>query len=100
SCGEVTYPRAYLVPRYGVGPGVHPLDVALGLTRDGFSPLIIGWFCRLATRVSFQIASELGGMFLGPAPPARATRRWALALAGRLMSTSAPAPCPRTTATC
>src|SRR5262249_60687916 len=61
SCGEVTYPRAYLVPRYGGGPGVHPLDVALGLTRDGFSPLIIGWFCRLAPRVRFQIASGLGG---------------------------------------
>jgi hypothetical protein len=80
SCGEVTYQRAYLVPRRGGGPGVHPLDVALGLTRDGFSPLVIGWFCRLATRVSFQIASRLGEMFLGSAPPASAIEEWVLGL--------------------
>jgi hypothetical protein len=81
SCGEVTYHRAYLVPRSGGGPGVHPLDVALGLTRDGYSPLVIGWFCRLATRVSFPIASGLGEMFLGSAPPASAIEEWVLGLA-------------------
>src|SRR5947208_243500 len=80
SCGEVTYQRAYLVPRPGGGPGVHPLDVALGLTRDGFSPLVIGWFCRLATRVSFRVASGLGEMFLGSAPPASAIEEWVLGL--------------------
>jgi hypothetical protein len=71
-CGPVAYVRAFLVPRHGGGPGVHPLDVVLGLPRDAFSPLVIGWFCRLATRMSFQVASELGGMFLGAAPPASA----------------------------
>jgi hypothetical protein len=81
SCGPVAYIRAFLVPRCGGGPGVHPLDVALGLTRDGFSPLIIGWFCRLATRVSFQVASELGGMFLAAAPPASTIEEWVLGLA-------------------
>jgi hypothetical protein len=81
SCGPVAYARAYLVPRHGGGPGVHPLDVALGLTRDAFSPLIIGWFCRLATRVSFRLASEFGGMFLGAAPPASAIEEWVLGLA-------------------
>jgi hypothetical protein len=81
SCGEVTYQRAYLVPRHGGGPGVHPLDVAPGLTRDAYSPLVIGWFCRLATRVSFQIASGLGEMFLGFAPPASAIEEWVLGLA-------------------
>ena len=80
SCGEVTYQRAYLVPRRGGGPGVHPLDVALGLTRDAYSPLIIGWFCRLATRASFQIASGLGEMFLGSAPPPSAIEEWVLGL--------------------
>jgi hypothetical protein len=80
SCGPVPYVRAYLVPRRGGGPGVHPLDVALGLTRDGFSPLLIGWFCRLATRVSFQVASHLGEMFLGTAPPASAIEEWVLGL--------------------
>jgi hypothetical protein len=80
SCGAVTYVRAYLVPRSGGGPGVHPLDVVLGLTRDGYSPLIIGWFCRLATRASFQIASGLGEMFLGAAPPSSAIEEWVLGL--------------------
>jgi hypothetical protein len=80
SCGEVTYPRAYLVPRRGGGPGVHPLDVLLGLTRDAYSPLVIGWFCRLATRMSFQIASGLGEMFVGSAPPASAIEEWVLGL--------------------
>jgi hypothetical protein len=81
SCGPVAYVRAFLVPRYGGGPGVHPLDVALGLTRDAYSPLVIGWFCRLATRMSFQVASGLGGMFLGAAPPASAIEQWVLGLA-------------------
>jgi hypothetical protein len=81
SCGPVAYVRAFLVPRHGGGHGVHPLDVALGLTRDGYSPLVIGWFCRLATRVSFQIASGLGKMFLGAVPPASAIEQWVLGLA-------------------
>ena len=83
SCGAVTYRRAFLLPRHGGGPGVHPLDVALGLTRDAYSPLVIGWFCRLATRVSFRLASGLGGMFLGAAPPASAIEEWVLGLARR-----------------
>src|SRR3954451_19586757 len=81
SCGPVTYVRAFLVPRHGGGSGVHPLDVALGLTRDGYSPLVIGWFCRVATRVSFQVASGLGEMFLGSAPPTSAIEEWVLGLA-------------------
>ena len=81
SCGPVAYIRAFFVPRHGGGPGVHPLDVVLGLTRDAYSPLVIGWFCRLATRMSFQVASGLGGMFLGAAPPASAIEEWVLGLA-------------------
>jgi hypothetical protein len=74
--GPVAYGRAYLIPPEGHGPGVHPLDAALGLTRDSFSPLLIGWFCRLATRLSFRLASELGGMFLGWAPAPSAIQEW------------------------
>src|SRR5689334_2068823 len=65
SCGELSYGRAYLIPRRGSGPGCHPLDAELGLTRDAFSPLLVSWFCRLGTRLSFRLASEVGGMFLG-----------------------------------
>jgi hypothetical protein len=78
--GPVEYARAYLVPKSG-GPGVHPLDAELGLTRDGFSPTLVGWFCRLATRVSFRLASELGGMFLGAAPSHATIEGWVLGLA-------------------
>jgi hypothetical protein len=74
--GPVEYHRAYLVPPPGHGPGVHPLDAELGLTRDSFSPLVIGWFCRLATRLSFRLSSELGGMFLGWAPAPSAIAEW------------------------
>src|SRR4051812_49528344 len=81
SCGPVAYARAFLVPRSGGSPGVHPLDVALGLTRDAYTPLVIGWFCRLATRISFRVASGLGGMFLGATPPASAVEEWVLGLA-------------------
>jgi hypothetical protein len=68
SCGPVTSVRAFLVPRRGGGPGVHPLDVALGLTRDADTPLVIVWFCRLATRVSVRVASGLGGCSRGWRP--------------------------------
>src|SRR5688572_18780789 len=74
--GPVAYRRAYLVPQQGPGAGVHPLDAELGLTRDSFSPLVIGWFCRLATRLSFRLSSELGGMFLGWAPSPSAIAEW------------------------
>jgi hypothetical protein len=81
SCGPVTDFRAFLVLRRGGGPGVHPLDIELGLSRDAYSPLVIGGFCRLATRLSFRLASELGAMFLGSAPPVSAIEEWVLGLA-------------------
>jgi hypothetical protein len=95
SGGEVTYQRAFLLPRRGGGPGVHPLDVALGLTRDSYSPLVIGWFCRLATRVSFQLASSLGEMFLGAAPPVSAIEEWVLGLARPAYVYLSAGPLPR-----
>jgi hypothetical protein len=80
SCGELRYGRTYLIPRKGSAAGFHPLDAQLGLTRDSFSPLLIGWFCRLATRLSFRLAYELGGMFLGWAPAPSTIEGWVLGL--------------------
>jgi hypothetical protein len=77
--GPVEYHRAYLIPKGG-GNGVHPLDAERGLSRDGFSPLLIGWFCRLATRLSFRLACEMGGMFLGQAPATSTVEGWVLGL--------------------
>jgi hypothetical protein len=81
SCGLLRYGRAYLIPRKGQGSGWHPLDAQLGLTRDGFSPLLVCWFCRLATRLSFRLACEMGGMFLGQAPAVSTVADWVLGLA-------------------
>ena len=53
----MTYARAYLIPTKGKGPGFHPLDVVLGLTRDGFSPWVIQFVTRLATRMSYGAAA-------------------------------------------
>jgi hypothetical protein len=80
SCGELHYARAYLIPRKGGGSGFHPLDAQLGLTRDSFTPLLISRFCRLATRLSFRLSSELGGMFLGWAPASSTVEEWVLGL--------------------
>jgi hypothetical protein len=81
TCGELDYGRVYLIPRHGGGPGFHPLDAQLGLTRDSFSPLVVSRFCRLCTRLSFRLTSELGGMFLGWAPAPSTVEEWALGLA-------------------
>jgi hypothetical protein len=80
ACGELRYGRTYLIPRKGQGAGWHPLDAELGLTRDSFSPLVVSWFCRLCTRLSFRLSSELGGMFLGWAPAPSTIEQWALGL--------------------
>jgi hypothetical protein len=92
--GTLVYGRAYLSPRHGKGTGVHPLDVQLGLTRDGFTPLLISWFCRLATRLSFRCAAELGSMFLGWAPAASTIEEWVLGLGrpAQLWLNSGPVP--------
>ena len=91
--------RALLMPRHGGGPGVHPLESRLGLTRDAYSPLVIGWFCRLATRVSFRLANNLGGMFLGAAAAGLGDRGMGPGPGrGPPMFTSARARCPRTRA--
>jgi hypothetical protein len=81
TCGLLRYGRAYLIPHQGQqGPGVHPLDAELGLTRDSYTPQLISWFCRLCTLVSFRCAADLGKMFLGWTPAASTIEEWALGL--------------------
>ena len=65
--GEVTYGRLYLRRRKG-GSGYHPLDVALGLTRDGFSPTAISLLARLTTRMSYQSVQVICRAAWGWAP--------------------------------
>ena len=80
SFGPVRYGRAYLLPPKGKEGGIHPLDAELGLSRDGHSPLLIGFFCRLATRLSYRLAAQMGGMFLGAAPSPSTIEGWVLGL--------------------
>ena len=67
ACGEVSYGRAHLI-REGGGTGFHPLDVVLGLTRDGFSPWVVQFVTRLATRMSYSASRLICKAALGWSP--------------------------------
>ena len=77
--GEVTYARPYLICRAG-GSGYHPLDAELGLTRDGFSPWVIQFVCRLATRLSFAASRTVCRSAFGWSPSTEAIETWVLGL--------------------
>ena len=66
--GEVKYWRIYFLRKGKAGGGFYPLDVVLGLTRDGFSPLVMSLCTKLATRVSFGSAVVLFRCFYGWSP--------------------------------
>ena len=69
--GVVRYRRTYLreVVRAGQrARGFHPLDAALGLLADRFSPNVLSVAVRLATRMSFADACALLRWFLPVAP--------------------------------
>ncbi len=66
--GEVRYWRCYLVRKGRKGGGFYPFDTTLGLTRDGFSPVVIKLVTKLATRVSFATSVLLFRCFNGWAP--------------------------------
>lgn len=65
--GKVSYTRSQWLRRAG-GGGCHPLDADLGLTRDSFSPWVIQFVTRLATRMSFQSSRLLCRSVLGWSP--------------------------------
>ena len=53
--GEVHFWRNYLIRKDKKGGVFYPLDTEIGLTRDGFSPLVMNLATKLATRVSFGV---------------------------------------------
>jgi hypothetical protein len=77
--GPLAYARAYLIRRAG-GSGYHPLDAELGLTRDGFSPWVIQFTCRLATRLSFAASRVVCRSALGWSPSTEVIEQWVLGL--------------------
>ena len=83
------------------GTGFHPLDVALGLTRDGFSPWVVQLVTRLATRMSFAASRRICKAVLGWSPSTEAIEDLVLGLgrqAGPFMQQMACA--HRTTVRC
>jgi hypothetical protein len=77
--GPVTYARPYLICRGG-GSGYHPLDAELGLPRDRFSPWVIQFVCRLATRLSFAASRTVCRAALGWSPSTEVIEEWVLGL--------------------
>lgn len=66
SFGVVRYFRAYyLGPN---GSGLHPLDLALGLTADRITMTVLALAARLATLMSFAQVHTTLGWFVGSAP--------------------------------
>lgn len=67
--GKVRYWRSYLEQTNGKRPGgFFPVDVALGLTADGFSMGVLSRAVRLATKMSYATAAVLFRSFLLWAP--------------------------------
>ncbi len=64
--GRVTFWRTYV--RRSGGSGLHPLDLALGLTADGFSLLTMEMCARLSTLVSYEQVTALMLYFLDWSP--------------------------------
>ena len=77
--GKVSYSRCYLVRKTGEG-GIFPLDKELGLTRDGFSPMVISLAVVLTTRMSFINAYNLFKRFCFWAPSTESIERLVLGL--------------------
>jgi hypothetical protein len=75
--GAVRYERSYWLKRRGRG-GFHPLDAALGLTRDGFSPWVMSLACRLTAYLSYAKATLLLETFWGWSPSTETVEQWAL----------------------
>lgn len=65
--GPVRYARSYARPVKG-GPGWFPLDAALGLLSDRFSPSLLAAGARLASRMSYAEAREVLGWFVPQVP--------------------------------
>lgn len=78
--GEVRYWRDYWVRKKGKG-GFHPLDAVLGLTSDGFSPLVMSMACRLTTYLSYAKTTLLLEAFWGWSPSTETVEQWTLGVA-------------------
>jgi len=91
--GRVTYWRTY-VRRPG-GTGIHPLDLALGLSADGFSLLVTEICARLSTLVSYEQVTALSLYFLGWSPSKTSVEKAVLGLGLHTQAWFEAAPPPK-----
>jgi hypothetical protein len=70
--GTVRYWRTYLIRKEKRQGGVYPLDTVMGLTADGFSPVVMSLATQLVTRVSFSASVLLFKSFYGWSPSSEA----------------------------
>lgn len=89
--GKVRYWRTYF---YRQGGGYYPLDVELGLTRDGFSMLLRSYATRIATKVSYAQTALILSLFLHWTPAQESIEGMVLGLGQHTAAwfESAPAP--------
>ena len=80
--GIVRYWRRYLISKNNRGGGFYPLDTAIGLTGDGFSPLVMSLATRLCTRISFRVSTIVFRCFLGWSPSTEAMESLVLGMGG------------------
>jgi len=90
--GRVTYWRTHVRPTEG--RGVHPLDLALGLSADAFSALVIETSARLATLLSFEQVTAALLYFLSWSPSKTSVERSVLGLGRHTAEWFASAPAP------
>jgi len=79
--GKVRYWRSYMTEESG--SGLYPLDLALGLSADGFSLLVLDMAARLATLVSFDQVTTILKLFLGWSPSKTSVEKMVLGLGKR-----------------
>lgn len=89
--GEVVYERSYWSKRKG-GGGFHPLDAALGLTRDGFSALVISLATRMTAYLSYAKTTLVLEAFWGWSPSTETVEQWALGVARQASAYMASGP--------
>lgn len=90
--GKVRYWRAYI---YRVGGGYYPLDIELGLPRDGFTMLLRSHVAKLATKMSYAQAVGVLTMFLRWSPCQRTVEEMVLGLGRHTQQWFESAPPPQ-----
>jgi len=90
--GKVSYARTYF---YRAGGGYYALDIALGLTSDGFSLRLVSCAVRLATKVSYAQTVLLLTLFLHGSPAQTSLEELVVGLGRHTAAWFAQAAAPR-----